>query len=328
MAWRLWPSDDGGSMIRQQLGRVSVEVPESVAGLGWLPMSFVDVGGGGRWIVGTDGRFRMEYPSTLSLVYDERDVERDFSCHEESTRRQVQLCGLPACVSLGLSAQVRIDLRSQAGKRAEFDVAWVVGPNFDAGVVPLFGGMLASATIDGEPVFSCSRGEIEETLADVFALLVPGVAVPPLPPPPAPWVDVEEADLDQAVFIVIDIPVYEEDFDQDEIPRDLPLLQTMSEAWWTPPTRWIATVRLDSGQIENWPSGYGPVDVFLKVTSEGRYTLLDDKLEPIMEPREWYVPHGVIPGKWGDYVDLRISDTGKITNWPDDVDLIEFTEEY
>lgn len=76
-------------MITLQVGRVSAEVPESVAGLEWLPVSIENVGDGSRWTVGTDGRFRVEHPGALMLVYDERQLDRAFFCPEESAR----LCG-------------------------------------------------------------------------------------------------------------------------------------------------------------------------------------------------------------------------------------------
>ena len=36
-----------------------------------------------------------------------------------------------------------------------------------------------------------------------------------------------------------------------------------------------------------------------------------------------YVPHGVVPGEYGDYVILKI-DKGRIVNWPAKPDVSEF----
>ena len=40
-----------------------------------------------------------------------------------------------------------------------------------------------------------------------------------------------------------------------------------------------------------------------------------------------YVPHGLVPGEWGDYVHLKIDATGKITNWPTKISLADFEED-
>jgi hypothetical protein len=37
-----------------------------------------------------------------------------------------------------------------------------------------------------------------------------------------------------------------------------------------------------------------------------------------------YVPHGLIPGEYGDYVSLKINEQGIITNWPKHPDIREF----
>ncbi len=65
----------------------------------------------------------------------------------------------------------------------------------------------------------------------------------------------------------------------------------------------------------------------MKVCDEGVYTLLSDGKE--VATRDGYVPHGVVPGEYGDYVILNIASDGKITNWPapDEIDLDGFTDD-
>jgi hypothetical protein len=61
----------------------------------------------------------------------------------------------------------------------------------------------------------------------------------------------------------------------------------------------------------------------MKVNDSGTYILRDGSGDIIAE-RDDYVPHGIIPGEYGDYVDLKINEVGKITNWPKNIDLSGF----
>lgn len=58
------------------------------------------------------------------------------------------------------------------------------------------------------------------------------------------------------------------------------------------------------------------VTVYVKACDQGHYTLLDEGGNIIGERSDDYVPNKVIPGDYGDYIDLRIDlETGQIDNW-------------
>jgi phosphoribosylformylglycinamidine (FGAM) synthase PurS component len=65
----------------------------------------------------------------------------------------------------------------------------------------------------------------------------------------------------------------------------------------------------------------------MKVRDRGSYTLLDPQMQTIAKIEQDYVPHGVIPGSYGDYIELDIDANGKIRNWPKSFDLHEFFRE-
>lgn len=85
---------------------------------------------------------------------------------------------------------------------------------------------------------------------------------------------------------------------------------------------WEATVNIDTAQIEGWPKADAK-RVHLKVVDGGTYTLLDSgKVVATLEND--YVPHGVVPGEYGDYLILDINAHGVITNWPKCPDVSKF----
>jgi hypothetical protein len=93
---------------------------------------------------------------------------------------------------------------------------------------------------------------------------------------------------------------------------------------------WSVFVDAATGKIHDWPQEYGAFDLQMKVVDEGVYTLFGDCLPDTMTPIEevavieGYVPNGVVPGMWGDYVDLKIAADGTITNWPKEPDFSAF----
>ena len=103
-------------------------------------------------------------------------------------------------------------------------------------------------------------------------------------------------------YITIEIAVR---YEEEDIPNDAPMRFG---------NMWKATVNIDTGKIEKWPQGQ-TLDLYMKVCDEGIYRLFD---------ADWnelaciggYVPHGVVPGQYGDYVELKINEFGVITNWP------------
>lgn len=103
-------------------------------------------------------------------------------------------------------------------------------------------------------------------------------------------------------------------YGKEDMPDDFPLRQG---------DMWRATVNIDNGEIEGWPKGKSG-SFFMKVCDEGSYYLLGEDGKQIAKREEDYVPHGVIPGKYGDYVEMKIDDNGIITNWPKPPDVSDF----
>jgi len=120
--------------------------------------------------------------------------------------------------------------------------------------------------------------------------------------------------------IVIDIaPRHIGDSDDDDMPTDFPLLNS-NKAFWQ------ARVDIDTGVIEGWPQGDAR-EMNVKVCDQGRYTLLDADSKEVARIIDDYVPNGVVPGEYGDYVELSIDETGRITNWPEKPDVSAFFDE-
>lgn len=111
--------------------------------------------------------------------------------------------------------------------------------------------------------------------------------------------------------IVLELPVR---YEEEDIPNDFPLRKG---------DMWTAKVDLDTGVIEGWPTGKTGV-VRMKVCDEGVYTLLDAQGAVVAKLDQDYVPNDVVPGEYGDYVDLTIDATGQITNWPKKPDVSAF----
>lgn len=111
--------------------------------------------------------------------------------------------------------------------------------------------------------------------------------------------------------IHISIPVR---YDEEDISKDFPLRNG---------DLWEALVNIDTGKIEDWPkNACEQYRLSMKVCDEGTYTLLSDtvpngvkRFTQVAKLEQQYVPNGVVPGQYGDYVDLHITD-GVITNWP------------
>ncbi len=85
---------------------------------------------------------------------------------------------------------------------------------------------------------------------------------------------------------------------------------------------WAITVDIDTGTIRNWPNYVA--NVHMKVCDEGEYTLRDASGKEVAKKEFDYVPHGLIPGKYGDYIIMNIDACGVITNWPKRPNVDEF----
>jgi hypothetical protein len=103
-------------------------------------------------------------------------------------------------------------------------------------------------------------------------------------------------------------------YEEEEIPNDFP--GRVGKMW-------HAKVNLDTGKIEGWPAGK-TADMHLTVKDSGTYTLLTEDGREVAKRENNYVPHGVVPGKYGDTVELKIAADGTITNWPRTLDTSAF----
>lgn len=116
--------------------------------------------------------------------------------------------------------------------------------------------------------------------------------------------------------VKIDIaPRYIGDTEDDDMPTDFPLLNDAKTAW-------TAIVDIDTGQIGSWPIGEVR-EMYVKVCDAGIYSLIETDGTTIATI-SGYVPNGVVPGEYGDYVDLKIDANGFITNWPKRPDISAF----
>lgn len=111
-------------------------------------------------------------------------------------------------------------------------------------------------------------------------------------------------------YLALSVPVR----DDDGLPANLPGFTG---------ELWEATINVDTGTINGW-SYPTPFKISLHVCDEGTYKLLAPDGAVIASLVEAYVPNLIIPGDFGDWVELDVAPDGKITNWPKYPRLIEF----
>jgi hypothetical protein len=115
------------------------------------------------------------------------------------------------------------------------------------------------------------------------------------------------------VFTVyVMLPVRHED---EDMPYDFPLRRG---------DIWEAFIDIDTGKISGWPEGRKG-GFYMKVCDSGVYRLISPDGE--ITERNDYVPHGLIPGDYGDYVQFEINEQGIITNWPKTPDVSCFFQD-
>lgn len=126
-------------------------------------------------------------------------------------------------------------------------------------------------------------------------------------------------------YVEVVLPVK---YDEEDIPMDTP---GRIGDWWR------AIIDIDTGQVTSvakgsglknhalvdWPVGT-PLDLYMKVTDGGTYRLLNAAGQVEAEIVQDYVPNSVIPGDYGDYVELNINENGLVTNWNPDPELEAF----
>lgn len=106
-------------------------------------------------------------------------------------------------------------------------------------------------------------------------------------------------------------------YDDEQIPYDFPLRTGDT---------WNATIDVDNGQILEWPKGEKG-SLHLKVCDQGTYVLIDREGNEIASIRDNYVPNSLLPGSYGDYLELDIDEDGVISNWLSNPNFSNFQDE-
>ena len=106
----------------------------------------------------------------------------------------------------------------------------------------------------------------------------------------------------EITMVKVDVAVR---YDEKDIPNDFPLRKG---------DVWSAIINIDEGRVLDWPKGEKR-HLSMKVCDEGSYFLLDAEGNTVLSIEQDYVPNALLPGKWGDYIDLHIGENGLISNW-------------
>jgi len=106
-------------------------------------------------------------------------------------------------------------------------------------------------------------------------------------------------------------------YEDEDIPFDFPLRNG---------DMWNAMIDIDTGRIHDWPKGKTG-DMFMKICDTGIYKLFDSNQMQVAKIDDGYVPNNLIPGEYGDYVDFKIDEDGKIKNWPSNPNFSDFNLE-
>jgi hypothetical protein len=77
---------------------------------------------------------------------------------------------------------------------------------------------------------------------------------------------------------------------------------------------WRIVVGIDTAKIADWPQGTA-VELHTKPRDGGIYRLLGPDGKELAKIENNYVPNRVIPGSYGDYIELNINAEGVVTNW-------------
>lgn len=82
-------------------------------------------------------------------------------------------------------------------------------------------------------------------------------------------------------------------------------------------------IEVDTGKVVSW-QGSEPVNIYDKVCDNGVYTLFGSGGLEVGKIDNYYVPNDLIPGDYGDYINLEINADGFVTNWPKSPNVLEF----
>lgn len=85
-------------------------------------------------------------------------------------------------------------------------------------------------------------------------------------------------------------------------------------------------IEVDTGKVVSW-QGSEPVNIYDNVRDNGVYTLFDSGGLEVGKIDNDYVPNDLIPGDYGDYINLEINADGFVTNWPKCPSVLRFFPE-
>lgn len=189
-------------------------------------------------------------------------------------------------------------------------------------LVPVFAEAFVGAWLaDGSPFLPCGDrdaavAEIEGFLREWAAIVVPQVEVVPTRVPVVSGMGVEEA-----VLVRVELPVFDEDFEDGLVPRDLPGLEGAG-----PTRRWVAEIDLATGAVDRWPEGRVQ-DSVLWVKDAGVYELVDAEGAVVARLEDGYVPRGLFASSaelFGDGFRIHVGADGRFVDWRDPIVLSDF----
>ena len=114
------------------------------------------------------------------------------------------------------------------------------------------------------------------------------------------------------VTITVCIPA-----NDDEIAPDAPMRKD---------DMWEIDINVATKSVNSWPAGVA-MSLAACVADSGCYYLKTDNDEIITSLEEEYVPNNLLPGEYGDYLELEIDEYGTITNWLKDANFKDFQPE-
>ena len=91
-------------------------------------------------------------------------------------------------------------------------------------------------------------------------------------------------------------------------------------------SKWLSVVDIETGKIIDWPQGEER-EYYWKICDAGSYYLLDANKQILLSIIQNYVPNNLLPGEYGDYLDLKINGEGVITNWLKNPTSEDFTND-
>lgn len=106
-------------------------------------------------------------------------------------------------------------------------------------------------------------------------------------------------------------------YGEEDISNDFPLRKG---------DMWSAIIDIDQKKVLDWPQGKTG-EFYMKICDEGSYFLLDAEGNTVASIENDYVPNSLLPGQYGDYLEMKINEDGIITNWKSSISFEDFFPE-